>query len=155
MLSILRKRRRKGYSLLEMIVAAFIFSAVSVALSAVFQYHYAAIGTSRLFLIGQHLARQRMEELVAAGFTSGRVLADSTPSPPVTPILVTFTIRNSPVQTEFELDDVATIIPVGAAQEVNFRVQVSWEEKNRRNGGVGNDRRRNVVYSANVAEPVI
>ncbi len=136
-----------------MIVAAFIFSAVSVALSAVFQYHYSAIGTSRLFLVGQHLARQRMEELMAAGFTSGKVLADATPSPPLAPVTVTFTVRNSPVEVNFELDDVATMIPVGGALDVNFVVTVSWDEKNRRDDGV-NDRRRNVVYSANVAEPM-
>lgn len=144
-------RRRKypgGYSLLEMIVAAFIFAAVAVALSGVFSYHYRAIGTSRLFLVGQFLARDRMDSLINAGFFPG----DNTRGAPamaaggIPPATVTFTIRDNIVNVVYTTTDATAPISIPPLNDqLNIIVTVSWEETNRT---------RNVVYSANIAPSI-
>jgi type II secretory pathway pseudopilin PulG len=134
-----RIKGRVGYSLLEMVVAAFIFATVSVALAGVFSYHYRAIGSSRLFLVGQHLARSRMEELLAAGFEKAPLFHDGAVTPP--PIEVEFTIRDEVIKTQF---DVATTVVPGPAPpgHLTCTVTVSWAEANRV---------RNVRYCASLS----
>lgn len=121
-----------------MIIAGFIFSVVAVALSGVFSYHYQAIGSSRLFLVGQYLAREKMDELMNAGFEKAPIVAGPN-TDPFTPITVTFTIRDSPVQVIYEVDDQWTPVPPG---HLNVIVTVSWTEANRI---------RNVRYSASIS----
>jgi hypothetical protein len=123
--------------LLELLVAASIFATVSVALAGVFAYHYRAIGSSRLFLVGQHLARTRMEECIAAGHMRASLFHDAGPPPP--PVTVEFTIRDEVITTQYTIS--TSVVP-GPNGHLVATVVVSWPEKNRT---------RNVRYCASIS----
>lgn len=120
--------RPKAYSLLEMIIACFIYSAVAMALAGVFSYHYRAIGTSRLFLIGQHLARDRADECVAAGFLRAQQLDNGGVPPP--PVTVEFVIRDQVIQTAYTIATDVALDPNPPGHRM-CSVTVSWAETNR------------------------
>jgi hypothetical protein len=138
--------RAKAYSLLEMVVAGFIFATVAVALAGVFSYHYKAIGSSRLFLVAQHLGRSRMEECLGAGYLRAPQLADGANPPAV--FDAEFMIRDQPILARFTIATVVVEGPdvpgLGPPDEgpLNCTVTVSWEEANRT---------RNVRFSATIS----
>ena len=138
-----RTSNRRGYSLLEMIVAGLIFSAVSVALAGVFNYHYRAIGTGRLFLVAQHLARTKADEFIAAGhekIATALITGGQAPYEETFTTQVTWTIRDQDVTTDFTVVSFYT-----DNTTTNHRVctvRVSWEE-----GG----RTRNVQYTVSIS----
>lgn len=129
------RKPRLGYSLLELIVSGFIFATVSVALAGVYAYHYRAIGSSRMFLVAQFLARTRMEECIAAGYDKSLLYDDGANPPSVSN--VEFVIRDETIQTQFTMTTSVT----GASPRV-CTVVVSWTEKNMT---------RNVRYCANIS----
>lgn len=130
-------KKTRAYSLLELVVAGFIFATASVALAGVFSYHYRAIGSSRLFLVAQYLARNRMEETLAAGFDKAPLFHDAAPDP----YTVTFNIRGEEIDTEFRV--LTTVVPGPAPPgHLSCTVEVSWDESNRT---------RNVRYNASLS----
>lgn len=133
-----RWRARLGYSLLELVVAGFIFATVSVALAGVYAYHYRAIGSSRMFLMAQFLARTRMENCIAAGYEKS-ILYDDGANPPSVHSVV-FKIRDEKISTDFTLATQVTSAGAGAPRVCT--VTVSWREKNMT---------RNVRYCANIS----
>jgi type II secretory pathway pseudopilin PulG len=132
-------RSKFGYSLLEMIVAGMIFAIVSVALAGVFNYHYRAIGSSRLFLVAQHLARSKADEFIAAGHQK---IAETVinPNPNNSQSQVTWTIRDQQIKTIYNID--SSYQTDGATNHRICTVRVSWEE-----GG----RTRNVQYTVSIS----
>lgn len=132
-------RNRWAYSLLELVVAGFIFATVAVALAGVYAYHYRAIGSSRLFLVAQFLARTRMDECIAAGY-DGVVQYDDGITPPSVAD-VEFKIRDEVIETEFTLTT-DVVLAAGPNSPRVCTVTVSWPEKNRI---------RNVKYVVNIS----
>lgn len=138
-------RKNRAYSLLEMLIAGFIFATVAVALAGVFSYHYRAIGTSRLFLVAQHLARTRMEECLAAGgqkpgLLTSALLFDDGGTPTV--VDVEFVIQDQEILTQFSI--ATSVVPSAGppAGHLLCTVTVSWNEANRT---------RNVKYCASIS----
>ena len=143
-----------------MILAGVIFATVSVALSGVFTHHYRAVGSSRLFLVAQHLARTKADEFIAAGFdkvggVNGTVIPGGSLTGPnlfsgsnTVNAEVTWTIRDQEVRTNFEVEssyeDIA--IPSLTTPQPRHRVctaRVSWVEEGRT---------RNVHYTVSISE---
>lgn len=135
----MRRGSENGYSILEMAVASFIFATVAVALAGVFSYHYKALGSSRLFLIGQYLARNRLDECLAGGFEKSVLFDDGGAPPP--PVRVEFVIRDETRVTEFTVRTTVVNGPAPPGHRI-CTVVVSWPEDNRI---------RNVRYSASLS----
>ena len=131
--------RSRGFSLLETIIAGVIFSAVAVALAGVFNYHYRAIGSSRLFLVGQHLARTKADQFIAAGYEkiAETVIPGGSTSSTQD---VTWTIRDQEVSTTYTIESSYTNI--GPTNHRSCKVIVSWEE---------GDRTRHVQYTVSIS----
>lgn len=60
--------RLRGHSLLEMIIASFAFAVVAIGVVAVWASHLRVMSRASGKLMGQFLAKQQMEECLAAGF---------------------------------------------------------------------------------------
>lgn len=72
-------RRASGHNLLEVMVAAFVFSAVSLMLLGIWTSHSKAMGKARGYLVASHLGEQVMEQCVTAGYDQVHQLITSTP----------------------------------------------------------------------------
>ncbi len=88
-----RKNPRRGVNLLEVIVAAFIFSAVSVAFLGVWGQQVRALEKSRHVMVATFLAEQLIEETMAGGYPQAK-LTDPSEGPELKPIVMTTETRN-------------------------------------------------------------
>ena len=151
-INLLGMRRAKGFSLLEMVLAGVIFATVAVALSGVFTHHYRAVGSSRLFLVAQHLARTKTDEFIAAGFDkiAETVIPNGTPvgnpnmGSTTVNAEVSWTIRDQEITTSFEVESSYedVVLPAGNRHRV-CTARVSWLEEGRT---------RNVHYTVSISE---
>lgn len=63
-----KARSRRGFNLLEVTLAAFIFSIVSIAFAQVWVYHTRAMEKTRHYLVASHLAQSLIEGKMALGY---------------------------------------------------------------------------------------
>lgn len=71
--------KRRGFYLLEMILALFLFATIAYPLLNVFLNYYRTSGKSRAALVGSHLAEQIMENQLSLGWQA----VSNTPPPSV------------------------------------------------------------------------
>ena len=80
--------REKGHSLLEMILAALLFSTVAVGVLAVWVMQHKAVTKSGHVLVAQYFGEQLMEECIAARYDGVDSLDSTPPNPPVEPLIM-------------------------------------------------------------------
>lgn len=78
----------KGHSLLEMILAALLFSTVAVGVLAVWVMQHKAVTKSGHVLVAQYFGEQLMEECIAARYDGVDSLDSTPPNPPVEPLIM-------------------------------------------------------------------
>ena len=84
----MQARREKGHSLLEMILAALLFSTVAVGILAVWVMQHKAVTKSGHVLVAQYFGEQLMEECIAARYDGVDSLDSTPPNPPVEPLIM-------------------------------------------------------------------
>ena len=82
-------RRQEGHSLLEMILAALLFSTVAVGILAIWVMQHKAVSKAGHVLVAQYFGEQLMEECIAARYDGVETL-DSVDAgnPPVEPLIM-------------------------------------------------------------------
>lgn len=135
MKSLLLRKKDGGYSLLETLVASFIFLFVVVAITTVWVWYGKAVAVSRYVLVGTQLGEQVIEQCMDAGFEHVDELATpvntatggtGTPLPPG--IKLKTTLRGQVVEVEYHTV-VKVTKPVGSPALKNVAVEVSWEDE--------------------------
>ena len=84
----MQARREKGHSLLEMILAALLFSTVAVGILAIWVMQHKAVTKSGHVLVAQYFGEQLMEECIAARYDGVDSLDSTPPNPPVEPLIM-------------------------------------------------------------------
>ena len=113
-------RRHKGYSLLETVIACFIFITVLIGLMGVWNTHSKAIGKARSMLIANELSERVMEKCLAARYETLPRFHSETET-----FEVEFLIKGQRIVNTF-----TTLIEVSdEGPEIrNIKVTVSWED---------------------------
>lgn len=127
----MRASREKGHSLLEMILAALLFSTVAVGVLAVWVMQHKAVTKSGHVLVAQYFGEQLMEECIAARYDGVDSLDSTPPNPPVEPLIMeevekgmtrqivySATIEVQNVQVQAGVNDTKLVV-----------VTVTWEGK--------------------------
>lgn len=115
-----------GHNLLEMILAAFIFSTVALGTTAVWIQHSRVMAQSGGRLVGQFLANQLMEECIAAGYDSVGTLTGPRPE-----IVMNEIVRDVNKSVTY-VPTVTVVEPTGALTMRLVTVRVEWDEQNGR-----------------------
>ena len=127
----MRASREKGHSLLEMILAALLFSTVAVGVLAVWVMQHKAVTKSGHVLVAQYFGELLMEECIAARYDGVDSLDSTPPNPPVEPLIMeevekgmtrqivySATIEVQNVQVQAGVNDTKLVV-----------VTVTWEGK--------------------------
>lgn len=88
-----RTKQKRGFNLLEVVVAAFIFSVVSIAFLGVWGQQVRAMEKSRHLMVATFLAEQLIEESRAGGYLQAK-LTEESEGPEIEPIIMTTETRN-------------------------------------------------------------
>lgn len=68
--------QRRGFNLVECLIACSLISAMSIALFGVWEMHSKGAATSRDYIVGSALAEQEMENCLSRGYTVANDSAD-------------------------------------------------------------------------------
>jgi type II secretory pathway pseudopilin PulG len=114
----------RGHSLLEMILAAILFSSVAVGILAVWVMQHKAITKSGNVLVAQYLGERLMEECIAAKFEGVDFLAG-----PTSDMNLREVVKNQPKVVVYKGNIIVTPIQVqpGLNDTKLVVVNVSWE----------------------------
>lgn len=123
---------RRGFNLLEVILAVVIFSTATVGLTGVWMMHARSVAKSRNIMIATHLAEQLMETCVAQGWEVQPV-----PQSDATRIMMKMVLNSVPLETEFRYEvTVRTENPTNVKIGIkHVKVRVYWDDD------TGKDRR--------------
>lgn len=116
------KQLFRGHSLLEMIVAVFIFATAVTALNGIWVLQYRAMSSSRTLIVASHYTEQIVEEALEAGFYT--VDAWKTSYPTGTFARIGCTVAGKSLHTDFY--PTVTVVPYGDFKHVT--VLVRWRE---------------------------
>ncbi len=84
---------RRGFNLLEVTIAAFLFSVVSIAFLGVWGMQVRGLEKSRHVMVATFLAEQMIEESMAGGYERSK-LTKPDEGPEIEPIVMTTEMRN-------------------------------------------------------------
>ncbi len=104
------RQRSRGFNLLEVTIAAFIFSAVSISFIGVWGQQVRAMEKSRHVMVATFLAEELIEESMAKGYEQSK-LTDADEGPEEIPIVLTHETRdprNHDQWNEMEVEYTAT-----------------------------------------------
>lgn len=116
-----------GHSLLEMILAAFLFSSVAIGILAVWVMQHKAITKSGNVLVAQYLGERLMEECIAARYDGVDSLAGTTPDMVLAEVVkgetktVTYkgTIEVQPITVNSDVPDDTKLVTVTVTWDSN------------------------------------
>jgi prepilin-type N-terminal cleavage/methylation domain-containing protein len=116
-------RRDRGFNLLEVILASFLFAMVVAFSVSVWITHYKAIGKSRYDMLGMYLATQKIEEQIAKGYSGAG------PEGPLD-VQVDTTVRgqNSQIIFTYEILEEFLPDPPGPPNMKSMMVIVNWTD---------------------------
>lgn len=116
-------RRDLGFNLLEVILACFLFALVVAFSVSVWITHYKAIGKSRYDMLGMYLATQKIEEMIAKGYSGAG------PEGPLD-VTVDTTVRGQNSQVTFTYEIVEEFLPEPANPPYmkSMMVIVTWTD---------------------------
>lgn len=120
------KKRSPGHSLLEMIIAIFVFLSIVVGLMGIWSTYAVAIGKARSILVATYLGERVMETCIAAKFANIDLLATNFPQQLNTRAL----IRGNLLETKYDIE--VAVDPNGPAPSPELKdvvVTVTWYEK--------------------------
>lgn len=116
---------RRGYSLAEVIVAAFVFITTVAGVLSVWTAHARGIAKARLSLVANQLGEEKMEECMAARYELVPQLNDPPPGT-APPIEVDFMIKGRPlIATFYRSVTVSDLVPNEIRQ---VKVRVEWTD---------------------------
>ena len=119
---------KAGFSLLEVVIASFVFVTTVVGLLSVWTAHARGISKARMVLVANELGEQKMEECVAARFQHVRELVTDPNNPPP-PTRLEFIIKDRPVNAEFFTVVTVNPPPGGPSTTiVEVIVEVEWTD---------------------------
>ena len=100
----MKRQAQTAFSLLEVVIASFIFITTVIGILSVWTAHARGVAKARTVLIANHLGEAKMEECLAARYEHINELV--TPAPPATldsdqTTTVDFVIRDREVNVEF------------------------------------------------------
>lgn len=119
------RAKSRGFTLLEIIIAVFVFLTTVAGVLSVWSAHARGIAKARMALIANQLGEDKMAECIAARYQ----LVDQFNDPPPgtePPIEVDFLIKNKPLKAEFHRMVTVTELVPGAIKEVKVRVE--WRD---------------------------
>ncbi|MEW6282409.1 MAG: type II secretion system protein [Candidatus Eremiobacterota bacterium] len=112
-------KRRRAFSLLEVVVAVMIYATVAVLLIGMWVTHHRALHKARMTLIAGYVAQQEMEKLRSLD------LASIVPSSG--DVRINSIIRGVPQSAKFHHEVVTSNEGVNGTM-TSVRVEVSWQE---------------------------
>ena len=124
-------RNQKGFSLLETVIAAFIFITTVAGVLSVWTAHSRGIAKARMVLVANELSEQLMEECVAARFQNVSLLHDTSPGTKP-PVEIDFIIKDKPLKARFYTIVTVTETVPDLIKEV--RVEVQWTDSTNASG---------------------
>ena len=124
MLTVVDVGRKRGLNLLEVMIATFVFSSVSIFFLGVWGQHVRANEKSRHYLVASHLAESLIEEKLSMGY--GAVPADPTPEDRPFEMI----IKNRGAEITVEYRATVLVTEIGAAEDrlKSVEVRVTWDD---------------------------
>lgn len=127
------RARDRGFSLLEVVIAAFVFMTTVAGVLSVWTAHARGIEKARMVLIANQLGEELMAECMAARFEHVEQFHDPPPGS-APPVEVDFVVKNKPLSAKFFRSVTVTTLTPGTIKEV--RVRVEWTDStNSTDGG--------------------
>lgn len=137
--------RNRGFSLLEVIIAVFVFITTVAGVLSVWTAHARGIEKARMTLIANQLGDELMAECLAARFEHVDEFSDPPPgSKP--PVEVDFIVKDKPLKAKFYT--MVEIIPRGTTIK-EVKVRIEWTDST--NPG-GDDDRSSVEFVTEIHE---
>lgn len=127
--------KRNGFSLVETVIAAFIFITTVAGILSVWTAHSRGIAKARMVLVANELSEQLMEECVAARFQNVELLSDAVTGPKP-PVEIDFMIKNRPLKAVF-YPNVTVVDRLTVGLEVvikEVRVEIEWTDSTNATG---------------------
>lgn len=121
---LIRRSRRAGHNLLEVIVATMIFLTALVFMTGIWQTHHQVLTRSRNRLVASSLARAALEQRIAGGYDALTPIVD-------TPQVQSFTSRSQVRGRFIEVPFKTTFLVTQSPSSIYFRrliATVEWEE---------------------------
>lgn len=117
------KRGGRGFNLLEVILACFLFALIVVFSVSVWITHYKAIGKSRYDMLGMYLATQKIEECIAKGYSGA-----APEGPLVIGIDTTARGQRSTIDFTYEVVEEFLPSPPNPPNMKSMQVIVNWKD---------------------------
>jgi Tfp pilus assembly protein PilV len=119
------RRSKRGFSLLEVVIAVFVFMTTVAGVLSVWTAHARGIEKARMTLVANQLGEELMAECQAARFELVDEFHDPAPgSDP--PVEIDFIVKDKEISAKFYRSVTVTEIVPGAIKEV--RVRVEWTD---------------------------
>ena len=119
----MRRRDGKGHSLLEMVLAIFIFLSIVVGIMGIWSTYALSIQKARSVLVATHLGEKVMESCIAAKFANIDELALSYPQD----IVTRAKLRGTNIDVKYNLQVI--VHPSISPETKDVEVIVTWSEK--------------------------
>lgn len=117
--------RRRGFSIIEMLVACAVFAVSILVLFGIFPISARSVRQAEHRLMAVHLASNRIELVRAMN-------VDRLRSEPPVSATVTFRHQGEVIAQEYEIEQIVTPPPSAGAKLREVRIVVSWKADNRK-----------------------